>query len=251
MARYSSKDVAFLLVGGYSLLGFQTELRWVVEALTERDDVLGDTWEEHSPVGVSRASLEQNGFYDDEADGNNAALVPGASTGPGQSRVLCIGVEGNTNRKKFTGFEGAVQANYERVASRGAFHKANASYVGSGVVEEGVILVPLATGSAASGTTDSVSHDAGASSANGGAVYAQMVALTLGGYTSFTVTLRHSADNVTFAAKATAIAATTAPTAVRTAFSGTLNRYTSIGSTFDGTGSGQSVTYMAGVYRAP
>ena len=245
MAKYSSADVGFYLVGGYDVLGYQTTITVKKEKLTEETHVLGDAWIEHDVVKLQKAQIAQDGFYDDVSDGNNDALLANVGT----ANVLCLGGEGNTIGKQFIGFAGALQADYERIVSRGAFHKAKAMHEGVGAVEEAVVLHTHSTETAASGNTESTPHDNGASSANGGSGYLQVSALTLGGYTSVTVKVRHSTDNVTYADLITFTVVTAAKIAERKAVAGTINRYTASSWAFNGAGSGQSVKLMAGVHR--
>lgn len=246
MAKYSSKDVAFCLLDGYSILGTRTDVSWKKSAETEETTGLGVADVEHAATGLKRAELTQNGFYDDAAGSANAALVGSV----GAARVLCIGVEGNAKGRRFTGFAGAMQSDYERVASRGALHRANASHLGSGKVEEGIILHELAAETTDPGNTDAASVDNAASSANGGTGYAQVSALTLGGFSNVGLSVRHSADNVTFAALINFANVSAAPAAERKTVTGTVNRYLSAGWDFGGVGSGQSVTFMVGFHRA-
>lgn len=245
MAKHGSDKVAFLLIDGYSVLGATTQVSDDKEALTEETHVLGESWVEEEPVGLKRASFEQNGFFDDAAGSSNAALV----SGPGTPRVLCYGVEGNTKGRAFTGFQGGMQVNYERRAQRGELHKAAAKYRGSGQVDEGVILHEHAAESAASGNTEASSHDNAASSAGGGAGYLQVSALALGGYTNFQAKVRHSADNVAFVDLVAFAAVTAAPAAERKTASGTVNRYLASSWAFTGAGAGQSATFMVGFAR--
>src|SRR4030042_2280613 len=98
MAKYGSADVAFWLGGGYDLLGYQTDLDVKGPTKeTEETHVLGDSWTEHELVDLQRMEVSQKGFYDDIANGNNAALLANVGT----AVVLCLGVEGNTVGKQF------------------------------------------------------------------------------------------------------------------------------------------------------
>jgi len=234
-----------LLIDGYDLLGFTTEFSDEREALLEPSHTLGKTWEESTWVGLKKATFEQKGYYDDAALASNAALV-GKS---GSSRVLCFGLATNAKRKPFTGFNGAMQVNMERVASRGALHRLNAKYLGNGQVDEGYILHEQQAETAASGNTQGTSLDNGAASTNGGVGYSQVVALTLGGYTSVTIVIQDSADNSTFADIITFANVTAAPAAERKTVAGTVRRYTAARWAFNGAGAGQSVTFMAGIAR--
>lgn len=245
MGKFGSNQCGFLLIDGYDVLGVTTQIEDNVEALIEETTALGDTWQEHEYTNIRRASIAQEGFFDDAAGSSNAALV----AGPGTSRVLCYNVEGNTIGKKFVGYSGAMQAKYVRVASRGELHKANAEYQGNGVVEEGKILHAHGAETAASGNTQASSVDNGASSSAGGSGYLQANALTLGGYTNVVVKVQHSADNVVFADLITFTAVTAAPTAERKTVAGTVNRYLAASWAFTGAGAGQSVTFLTGFKR--
>lgn len=247
MAKYGSDQVAFFLVDGYSLLGSTTDITEDKEAMTEDTTVLGSAWAAEEATGLRKAHVEQKGFYDDAALGVNAALVSSV----GVSRVMCYGFEGNVKGKKFVGFAGALQVAFERVASRGELHKANAKYKGNGAVEDGTILHVLATQSVASGNSQATSHDSGAGSANGGSAYLQLCGLTLGGYTNAPVWVQHSVDNVTFTDLVAFTPATVAPSAQRVTVAGTVNRYLAMRWALAGAGSGPSMTWMIGFYRAP
>lgn len=245
MAKYGSDKVAFLLVDGYSILGANTDVDWTVEATLEETHALGDAWVGQSFVGLRRGTLQQKGFYDDAAGSNNDALV---STN-GTSRILCIGIEGNTIGKQFTGFSGAMQAHYKRIAARGTLHKAEAQYSGDGVVEDGKILHTLSTETSAASTTDATPVDNGASTANGGSAYFEVTALTLGGYTNSILRVRHSADNITYVNLLSAAVITASPNAQRVTVAGTVNRYLSSSFGYTGAGAGQSIRFMIGFVR--
>lgn len=243
MATFGSDDVAFLLIDGYSVLGVTTQITYGKEAVAEETHALGDAWVEHTYVGLRRASLTQNGFFDDAANGVNDALVSQMGT----ARVLCLGVEGNTLGEAFTGFAGAMQMSFERVASRGELHKANAAYQGSGAVEEGIILHihQAETGATLNGTN----VDNGASSANGASGYLQVSALALGGYTNAVLKIQHSVDNSVWVDLISFVVVTAAPNAQRLTVAGTVNRHLRATLAYTGAGAGQSITYMVGAVR--
>jgi hypothetical protein len=241
MAVYSSKDVGFLLVGGYSLLGQTTTITEDLSTVLENTTSLGDAWHEFSPVGVSRASISQGGFFDDTADSVNTALVTLAGT----SRVLSYTVEGNTVGKKFVGFSGTIQSKYERIASLNAVHRANASHSGSGIVEEGVILHALGARTSDGDSTGADSIDDLALSSNGGSGFLHVVAYS--GFSSVVFKVLHDTDDSGYADLIT-FATVSGITAERKTVSGTVNRY--LACSWDVTGSG-SVTFMIGFKRNP
>lgn len=100
MTKYAGSNVGFLLVGGYDLVGYATEVSPLErESLTEESHTLGDSWTENTPVGLKKGQFYQTGFYDDASAASNEAFVGFEST----SRVVCIAHEGNTIGKKFVG----------------------------------------------------------------------------------------------------------------------------------------------------
>lgn len=245
MTRYNSADVGFLLVGGYSVLGDVTQLEDNREAMIEDTTVLGVSWEEQGYVGVKRYALNQQGFYNSDTDRINALLIE-----PGVSRVMSFAPEGNVLGRKFVGSP-MVQADYQRQISRGALHKANASYLSEGQHDEGKIIHTHKAETAASGNTEGAdSQDNGASSANGGAGYLQVSALTLGGYTNVTVKIRHSTDDITYADLITFAVVAVKPTAERKTVTGTVNRYLAHSWLFNGAGAGMTITYAVGFARS-
>jgi hypothetical protein len=243
MARYSSKD-CILLLDGFNVMGRSTELTSSVEAVTEESTPYGAEWEEHFYVGINRAEISQNGFYDDASASINEAL----NEKQGESRILCFGFEGNTIGKQFAGVEGAMQTNFERVASMGELHKANASYNGNGEVEDGRIIHALVEREA-DGDTESSSVDNGAESTDGAYLYLQVPALTLGGYDDITITVRDSADGSSWADLESFTAVTAAQTVERIFKSGTIRRYLAVSWEFTGVGSDPSATFFVGVVR--
>lgn len=244
MTTYGSDKVAFLLVDGYSVLGQTTTVDHTVTAELEDTTPLGTEWQEQAAAGIKRAQFNQNGFFNDDTDSVNDALN-GSS---GQQRVLAFGVEGNVAGQGFTGYSGAVQVNYARVATVGQVHKANASYQSSGEVDEGVILHELSAETAA-GDTEADGYDGGASSAAGGAAYLQVTALTLDGYDNIDVAILDSADDVTYAEVAAFTVVTEAPAAERVEVAGTVERYLAASWAFTGTGTSPSATFFAGFSR--
>lgn len=146
MARRGSDKVSFFLLNGNNLIGTLTEFQDTHEAVLERTDVLGDTFEEHSFTGVRRAEITQSGFFDDAPiTGHNAI-----TTGPGVSRVLSYGIGGTATGAEVINYSGAMEVSYTLQAERGALHKAQASYRGNGTFETGKLVqmygAPGATG---------------------------------------------------------------------------------------------------------
>lgn len=246
MTKYGSADVGFVLVGGYNLLGVSTEISDTSEVGIEDTTALGDAWEESTVTGVGRLELTQAGFFDDATGSSNEAF---AGQG-GLARVVAFAYEGNTLGKKFVGFQGPFQAAYTRVAKGKELHKANATYRGSGALGNGRILKPLEAVGAAN-STELTPYDSGASSANGGAAYFVVNALSLAGYDNIIQRLRHSADNVTYATLVNSAAVTVAPNAQRVTASGTVERYLAMAWAYTGAGGARTATIFTGFVRNP
>jgi hypothetical protein len=155
MGVYASKDVAFFLVGGYSLLAQIGSFEESgPEGVIKETTPLGSQWPRNADTGNRRSSIVQDGWFDDAAGSTHDALKT-----PGLSRVLCYGLEGNTKGKHFVGFEGALQSKYTRTVQLEDFHRAKAEYAGNGKVEQGVILHELAQEAGATWNTQGASHD--------------------------------------------------------------------------------------------
>jgi hypothetical protein len=246
VSKYSSKDCIFV-VDGYNILGVLTDVGHSVEAVLEEDTALGDTWATFDALGINKADLTQEGFFDDDADSVNAAL----NEQQGVSRIVCLGFEGNTIGKHFTGYQGAMQVDYNRLASIAKLHRCNARYQGSGKAEDGRILHAL-TARTADGDTELTPVDNTVDTDYGGAVYLQLTALTLGGYTDLTVKVRHSADNVTYDDLTTFTALVTAPGKERKTIAAgvdSMKRYLAVSWAFTGTGADPSATFFVGAAR--
>lgn len=252
MANYGSDDVGFVLLGGFDLRSNLTDFSDNTEAILEETTVLGDAWMQQAYVGLRRADLALNGFYDDTALKSVEALA----TRQGAQRVLSYGVEGNTVGKNFVGYQGAMQVNVERVAQRGALHKANTKLQGSGAVEQGKVLKALGAVSSATGNTQGTPVDNAASS-TGGAGYFHLNALVLDTATGLIGWVRHSSDDVTYAnllAFTRATSTAVVPGAERVETTAAVERYLAFAWEFGTTaapgGATRSATVWAGFARA-
>jgi len=145
--KYGSAS-AWFLCDGYNLIANKLKgLRHTHTALTERTDGLGDSWEEHTPTGLSKVELTQEGaLWDTDTVRIHAAMASSVPTSPQATpRVLCLGFAGHTVGEMFLGLQGAFTATYEVLATLGALTKANATHLISGQLDKGTIIQPLAT----------------------------------------------------------------------------------------------------------
>jgi hypothetical protein len=246
MAYYGSSQFTPLLVGGYSLLPMKVQ-GWREKLIAAQSPThgLGDAWEEFTPTGMQKVELAQDGgFYDAGTSSIHEALRATQAT----SRVLCYSVEGGTVGKRFAGHTGVYQMGYEIVASNGELTKANAIHTVSGQRDEGIILHALGARTTTGNSEGADSQDNGASSANGGVGFLQVTACS--GITSCAITLRHSADDSTYANMTgggfTSVTPANSPRAERIAVTGTVNRHIAVSWAITGAG---SITFFVGFVR--
>ena len=239
MSNFGSDQVAFFLIGGRQLVGALTKFSDKQMAILEDKTTLGTSWKAAAYVGVRGVEISQEGFYDDVADGQHAAM----STGPGISRVLCYTVEGSATGAEFVGLTGAIQVDYERQVAIEELHKAKAMYRGVGAREQGVTIRTYSPVTSTAATTGGA-VDNGASNTSGGAGYVQLTSFA--GATQITPRLLDSPDNITYSALVT-FASTTAgaaPSAERKAIAGAIQRYVA----YDASGASGSLAW-AGLVR--
>ena len=209
--KYGPAD-AWFFVSGRDLSGECLNFSDSVEGVTTESEGLGDNWQEHLAIGVRRATIEQDSWFDDAANSTVATFVGAEQT----ERVVSWGYRTTAIGKQFPGAKGAFGGTSSPVASRADLHHCRATWTMTGNVEDGIILKNPAAETTASGNTEGASsQDNGASTANGGAGYVQLTALTLGGYTSLQLKVRHSADDVTYADLVTFAVLTAAPASER------------------------------------
>lgn len=237
MAKYSSASCSFFEANGDNILPDLQTVSDKVKGLLEDTTVLGDAWMENGFVGVKSFDLTLQGFYDDAAGAIDAAMIGSI----GATQLITFAPFGNLLGSRVTIYAAPLVSDYDRTAAIAKFTKAGVTYTGSGqVYQNGQLVLPRQTATSAFNTS-ATPLDNGASSANGGVAVLQVEGVTLGGYTSWTVKLRHSADNVTYVDLATFTIVTTAPVAQLLNIVGTINRYVDVDVSLQGAGSGPSI----------
>lgn len=247
MAIYGPDDVLVLL-DGYDLGDDLFEISPIdIGLLSDEGRGFGDSWSELQSIGVKNFTCGFKGRYNDAALRSNAALI----TQLGSNRVFAVGLEGNTKGKKIVVAQPA-QAKYGRIPAIDGLTKVSVDFAGRDRIEDMTILQILQAASAA-GATPSGSTDNAAGTSNGGRALIMITSLTLGGYTSLTVNLQESQNDgggdpyATKVALATAV--TAAPFAAVVPMTGTIERWLRASLTWNGAGSGQSVTLLVAAIR--
>lgn len=250
MAKFGPDDVLVLLDGrnlGIDL--FETPIS--VSAQMEDSHTWGDTFAEMAAIGVKEGEVGVRGFYDDATDRSSDSLVDGLTT---QDRVLVITVEGNAQGQTAVAMK-ATQTNVARLPGRAELTKISADFMGDGVIDEAALIVQSHVADSGAGVMSDGPLDNAAQSTNGGRVYLEVSALTLGGYTSMQVKLQESSDNGGDAyadvVGATSAAITAAPASeVMTVAAGTtIERFTRAFLVLNGAGSSESITALVALAR--
>ena len=105
-----------------------------VESVTEETHTFGDSWDEHTPVGIGRmAAIEIGGLYDDTAvsgpDALFAGRVPETTTSTSRTLTITWGGTKTTSVETFL-------SSYKRTADRNGLTKYTAKLQPTGAVSE-------------------------------------------------------------------------------------------------------------------
>lgn len=248
MGKYGSDQVA-LLIAGRDVSGNSTELA-VKKSLVDPEETtgFGDSWEEREVVGVQQFSIEHSGIFDDALND----IIDQMIGSEGVELDFMVLLAGNVQGRRAVCCEKAVEGSSARNMARGELHKVAASYQGSGILDEATLLQSLSAEAGAGATSDgSLNNESGTT--DGGRAYLQATALTLGGYDSVTVKIQESSDDgtdpwsdvITFANIA-AIPFADLKTIVA---STTVEQWLRVTLTWNGAGSGESVTLAVAFKR--
>ncbi len=250
MTTYNGSDVAFFLADGYSIRDYLLTLKSTAKGETQDKTPLGWQFKRNLFAGIIDVALECSLLYDDAVGASDDYLRNLATGNAFTADVVCYGLETNTAGKRFVGLQSMNVEADSRGAKKGDIHEMEVSYSNSNEYgqQDGTIIMPLQTVTAAGNTTG---VDNGADTTDGGIVYLQVPAITLGGYTNWSLKLQDSADNITFAdvAGASAKTFTTSPGSALMAVTGTIRRYTRILYALTGAGADPSLTAFCGLVR--
>lgn len=245
MTLRSAADVGYFLVAGRSIMPRVANFEDNEPELLEDSTPIGVAYDEWSPVGQSQFELTVEGFYDDAA----GAIVEALTLKP--AAPLMYAPEGNTIGLDFIGVN-AARTSFQRLSTRGALSRANATYKTDTGRESGVVSADLVARTSV-GPTDTTTVDNLASSANGAAGYLGVTALDLDGGTGVDIALRDSTDDIGYAdliAFTEVTSLSDALRAQRAAVAGTVNQYTQTRHTFNGgAGASRTITFATGLVR--
>lgn len=247
----SSADIGFLLVGGRDVRSRTTVFTDVEEAVVEETSAFGDNTDSWAYVGQSMWTLDQEGFYDNAVGSMHEALAVTDAV------PLMFAIGGNTIGDDFLGVS-AARTTYTKIMTRGALHRAKASYHAADAGPDRGSIGAHHTARTAAGPTSETVLDMGAAYANqvtGKLVaYLGLSALTLDGGTGLQVKVRHcDTSGGTYADLITFTTVTVAPGAERKQVLATVTeveRYIKIQWEFlGGAGAARSATFAVGIAR--
>ncbi len=234
---FSHGSASRVYANGYDLSAYLNNITMGATADAAETTTFGAGAKMYIP-GPEDGTVSAEGYFDGAADAVDQVLseaMPAIAVwtwlpaGDGLGNVSKSAVTVNTTYETESPADDATTISAEGQAT------------GTGI-ERGLVAHPLQARTAAGNGS---ALDNGTSTARGGAAYLHVTAMS--GFTSVTVTVQHSADNVTYANLAT-FSDMTQRGAQRVAINGTINRYVRVIWTVAGSG---SVTFIATVVRRP
>jgi hypothetical protein len=253
MSKYSSKDVGFFLLGGFSILGAVSTIEDTVELKLNETPALGEADESYWSSGARKTTVTQDGWFDDSAGSIHDAFVGLSSV----ALPMSIAPHGNTKGLQMDCYQSVQRVNYTVQTAVGDVSKAKGEY-GVWYGKKPMTIVHALSTETTAGNTDATYVDLGATGGgtNGGAFAVHITALT--GCTNATLSLRHCATSggsyQAISPTATAVLPASVPGGADAGqyvtFTGTINRYVSVGWAYS-VPSSPSITFALGVYVAP
>lgn len=262
MAKYSSKDVGFALLGSYSMLGATSKFDDTVTLKLNETYALGESDEMYWSSGAKQTEIVQEGWFDDAVLGWHNAFVNLDVV----ALPMTIAPHGNAINVPAAPAAGTSIDIYQSMARVGytvqvatsEVTKMQARYGCWYGKKGGKLVAPLVLRTTAGNldTDDAKCAVAQPAGTNGGAAVLHIT--TMGGGTpptNCTITLRHSTDGITYADKQAFSAFTPANVAAGIAsqymtFTGQINSWVSAAWAYTG-GATPNVTFAVGVYVAP
>ena len=251
MAKYSSKDVGFFLLGGYSLLGSTSKIEDVVELKLNETYVLGDADEAYWSSGAKKTDVTQDGWFDDATNSVHEAF----KTLPVLALPMSIAPHGNTNGAAVDLYPSVQRVGYDVQLAVPEVTKAVGRYGVWYGKKPAYCIHYLAAETSTDSDNESLDiHPFSSNKSNGGAQVLHVTALS--GCASVTITTSHSTDGATWAPKQafTNVAPADVPAGANAgqyiALTSTMNQYWAVHWTFN-TPTSPSCTFTVAVYQAP
>lgn len=251
MAKYSSKDCGFHLLGGYSLLGADSKIEDVVELKLGETYALGDADEAYWSSGAKKTTVTQEGYFDDATNSVHEAL----KNLPVLALPMSIAPHGNTNAAAIDVYQSVQRVGYVKQFEVGDIIKANGEYGIWYGKKPAKIIHYLAEETTADSDNESLDvHPFAGNTANGGAMVLHVTELS--GCASVTIAAHHSTDGTSYTLKQafTNVALADVPGGANAgqyvALTSTMNQYWAVHWTFN-TPATPKCKFMVAIYQAP
>jgi len=247
MAKYSSADVGFHLLGGYSLLGTDTKYDDAVELRLNDTSVLGQADEIYWSSGAKKTEITQEGWYDSAVGSVHNAF----NDLPVTALPMSVAPHGNVNGRAIDCYQSVQRIGWTVQVATSEVTKAMGRY-GVWYGKRRATLIHALGAETTAGNTDTLDVQLPAAATNGG-YFIVHVTNVVGAAGSVTIELRDGSTlGNTYTAKvntgAITFASVPGTSAIWVPFTGTLGPYVSVAwgyATLTG------VTFAAGVYVAP
>ena len=242
MAKWKSSDVAFVLLGPVNLTPITDKMEVSVDNPLKETTPFGVTAAQFGQPGLKTYSLTgHDGWFDSDQYTATSQMVAMANT----QSVFMLALKGNTAGVDAVCAAGVLNAGLKHPMAVGEYTRAAMELGVSGVIDNAVIVAPLAS---YSGNIDTATAhlDLGATGGGttGGTAYMSCPVLALTGSTNLILTIQDSADHATWADHDvfTALTAVGAQSIVSTDM--TVNRYLAYKAVYTGLAGTPSATFV-------
>lgn len=239
MAYLSGKDCGYVFMDSVNVAVSNNALGLTTEAVVPKRRPFGAAYRSAYLTGQVDSELTISGWLDTDTTGQLADLTNDA-------KVVSVLFGGNTVSSLFAGMKTAYVTGSKLGMAEDDLDTYEPVIVTSDCKANiGYVVAPWAA-RGADGNTDLTYATMTEASATSGLAFLNVTALTLGGSTSCTVTVRHSSDHITFGdhTSFTNVAAVGAETK---ALASTVEKYLAVSWAWNGAGSDQSISFFCGV----
>jgi hypothetical protein len=239
MAYLSGKDCAYVFVDGVDVAVSNNELTITNEAVCPKRRPLGAVSKTAFLTGQVDAEMTIAGWLDTVTSVQLADAT-------GDAKVVSVLFGGNTHSQLFAGLKTAYVTGRKLGMSEDDLDTYEPVLVTSSCKADiGYVVAPYAARTA-NGSTDASDARRDAAVASSGTAYLHIAALNLNGYTSLTVTVRHSDDGISWGDH-TAFTTATAVGAQTLTLATAVKEYLSISWAWVGSGTSPSWSGFVGV----
>ena len=240
--KYKSSDIAFVLLGPVDLTSITDKMEVGVDNPVKDTTPFGVNAAQFGQPGLKTYSLTgHDGWFDDTQYTNASQMVVMANL----ESVFMLALKGNTAGVDAVCAKGVLNASLKQALAVGEYHRAAMELTVSGVIDNAVIVAPLA--SYAGNIDTATAHlDLGATGGGttGGTAYMSCPILALTGSTNLILTIQDSDDHATWADHDVFTALTAVGAQAKVSTDMTVNRYLAYKAVYTGLAGTPSATFV-------